>query len=494
MARPERRHGSWRQASAFATRAGPCQKQIAAPFARPAGRNASATGVIDVTRAVTAHRLKSSPVTRLEGRARLPGDKAISHRALMLGALAVGETTIQGTREGHDVVSTVAALRQLGATLEHLGGGEWRIHGVGVGGFREPADMLDLGDSGTPARMLTGLLASHDFTSFVTGGPTLRRRPMSRVIEPLSRMGARFVTRTGGYLPMAIIGPQIALPIEHRMSALSSQVKSAILMAALNTPGETTVIEPQPTRDHTELLMEGFGATLRRRRLDDGALAVTVVGQPELVGRALVVPGDPSIGAFAVVAASVLRGSDVTVMNVGVNPLRAGLFETLREMGADLRFGNTRVMSGEAVADIRVRGGELRCVDVPAARAPTMIDEYPALAVAAACAAGTSRMAGLAELRGGDGDRLASVAQGLTANGVKTELGADYLHVHGMAGSVPGGGVVASGFDYRVAMAFLVLGMAARAPVAIDNATAIDTSFPGFITMMNSLGARIGDV
>jgi 3-phosphoshikimate 1-carboxyvinyltransferase len=342
--------------------------------------------------------------------------------------------------------------------------------------------------------MLTGLLATHDFTSFVTGGPYLQRRSMSRVIEPLSRMGARFVSRSGGRLPMAIIGPQVAMPIEHRMSATSSQVKSAILMAALNTPGETTVIEPEPTRDHTELMMEDFGATLRRRRLEGGALAITVVGQPELKGRALVVPGDPSIAAFAVVAAALVRGSDITVMNVGVNPLRAGLFETLLEMGADLTFANRRSMGGEAVADIRVRGGDLRPVDVPASRAPTMIDEYPALAVAAACAAGTSRMEGLADLRGEDGDRLAGVAAGLAANGVKTELGADFLHVHGMAGIVPGGGMVRTGFDHRVAMAFLVLGMAARAPVSIDDATPIDIGFPGFIPMMNGLGARIGDV
>lgn len=445
-------------------------------------------------RAVTAHQLKSSPVTRFEGRARLPGDKAISHRALMLGALAVGETAIQGAREAPDMVATATALRQLGATLEHLGGGEWRIHGVGVGGLREPDDIVHLGDSGTSARMLAGLLATHDFTSFVTGGPYLQRRSMVRVIEPLSRMGARFIARSGSRLPMAITGPQIALPIEHRMSARSSQVKSAILMAALNAPGETTVIEPEATRDHTELLMEGFGATLRRQRLEGGALSITVVGQPELKGRALVVPSDPSIAAFAAVAAAIVKGSDVTIMNVGINPLRAGLFETLREMGAGLTYDNRRTMGGEPVADIRVKGGELRCVDVPADRAATMIDEYPALAVAAACAAGTTRMMGIGDLRTDDGDKLASVAAGLAASGVKSELGADFLHVHGMAGTVPGGGMAETGSDYHVAMAFLVLGMAAKAPVAIDDATPIDTSFPGFITMMNGLGARIGDV
>jgi len=472
----------------------PVKSKLPRPFARPGGRAASVRGVVDAMRAHSAHQLKSSPVTRLEGRARLPGDKAISHRALMLGALAVGETTIQGAREGTDMVSTATALRQLGATLDHRGGGEWRIHGVGVGGLREPDDIVHLGDSGAPARMLVGMLASHDLTSFVTGGFNLRSRSMIRVIEPLSRMGARFVSRDGGHLPLAITGPRTAMPIEHRMSTRSSQVKSAILMAALNTPGETTVIEPEATPDHTELLMESFGATLRRQRLDDGALAITVVGQPELAGRALVIPGDPSIAAFAVVAAAAVKGADVTVMNVGLNPLRAGLFETLREMGADLSFGNRRGMGGEPVADIRVKGGELRCVDVPTSRAPTMIDEYPVLAVAAACATGTSRMTGLAELRGDEGDKLALIAAGLSANGVKCELGADFLHVHGMAGMVPGGGVAETGSDHLVALAFLVLGMAARAPVAIDDATPIDTSAPGFITMMNVLGARIGDV
>lgn len=494
MADRGQRHASRRQARAFATHASPCQKQIAAPVRPPGRGTASMRGVSVVTRAVTAHQLKSSPVARLEGRARLPGDKAISHRALMLGALAVGETTIQGMREGADVVATAAALRDLGAGLEHLGGGEWRIHGVGVGGLREPEDIVNLGDSGTPARMLIGLLASHDITSFVTGGPYLHRRPMNRVVDPLTRMGARFVARSGGRLPMAITGPKIALPIEHRMSARSSQVKSAILMAGLNTPGETTVIEPEPTRDHTELLMEGFGATLRKTRLEGGGLSITIVGQPELGGKALVVPGDPSMGAFAVVAAAIVKSSDVTVMNVGVNPLRAGLFETLREMGADLRFDNRRSMGGEPVADIQVKGSELRQVDVPAARAPTMIDEYPALAVAAACAAGTSRMAGLAELRNGDVDQLAAIAAALAANGVKSELGPDYLHVHGTAGNVSGGGMVKTGLDYRLTMAALVLGMAAKAPVAIDDAAAIDIAFPGFITMMNVMGARIGDV
>ncbi|QQS14841.1 MAG: 3-phosphoshikimate 1-carboxyvinyltransferase [Rhodospirillales bacterium] len=439
-------------------------------------------------------KLVSRPVARLEGRARAPGDKSISHRALMFGAIAVGETTIEGLLEGEDVLSTAAALRQLGAQVEPTGPGAWRARGTGVGGFREPADVLDMGNSGTSARLLSGLLASHAFTSFMTGDASLRGRPMLRVIEPLSRMGARFTARAGGRLPMAVTGPEITLPIEYRLPVASAQVKSAILLAGLNTPGETTVVEPELTRDHTERMLEGFGATVRVRVLDDGARAVTIVGQPELTGgRHIVVPGDPSSAAFAVVAAAILPGSDVTVENVGLNPTRAGLYATLREMGADLVEENPRVMGGERVADIRVRGGRLKGVDVPPHRAPSMIDEYPILAVAAAVAEGTTRMLGVAELRAKESDRLASVAAGLAANGVRHDIGADFLHVHGAGGAPAGGGLVATHLDHRIAMAFLVLGMASRAAVAVDDARPIDTSFPGFTAMMNALGANIAE-
>jgi 3-phosphoshikimate 1-carboxyvinyltransferase len=431
-------------------------------------------------------------VARLAGRVRAPGDKSISHRALMFGALSVGETTIEGLLEGEDILSTAAALRQLGVAADRLGDGAWRVRGVGVGGLREPPDVLDMGNSGTSARLLSGLLASHTFTSFMTGDASLRRRPMLRVIEPLSRMGARFVARDGGRLPMAITGAADMLPITYRLPVASAQVKSAVLLAGLNTPGETTVIEPEPTRDHTERMLAGFGANFRVETLDDGARAVTIVGQPELMGsHHIVVPGDPSSAAFAVVAAAIRPGSEVLVENVGINPTRAGLYTTLRDMGAALAFENERVMGGEPVADIRVKGSGLRGVDVPPQRAPSMIDEYPVLAVAAACAEGTTRLLGVAELRAKESDRLASVAAGLQANGVRFEIGADFLHVEGRGGAVPGGGLVATHLDHRIAMAFLVLGVAAKAPVAVDDGAPIATSFPSFVGLMNGLGAKI---
>jgi 3-phosphoshikimate 1-carboxyvinyltransferase len=305
-------------------------------------------------------------------------------------------------------------------------------------------------------------------------------------------MGARFVAREGGRLPMAITGAPVMLPIEYRLPVASAQVKSAILLAGLNTPGETTVIEPEPTRDHTERMLEGFGATVRTSAMNDGARAITIVGQPELMGnRHIVVPGDPSSAAFAVVASAIRPGSDVTVENVGVNPTRAGLYETLREMGAALSFENPRVMGGEPVADIRVKGGVLKGVDVPPERAPSMIDEYPVLAVAAACAGGTTRMQGVAELRAKESDRLASVAAGLEANGVRFEMGPDFLHVHGTGRAVPGGGMVKTHLDHRIAMAFLVLGLVATNAVAVDDGSPINTSFPGFAALMNGLGAKI---
>lgn len=439
-----------------------------------------------------SQKLVSAPVARLEGRVRAPGDKSISHRALMFGAVTVGETTIEGLLEGEDILSSAAALRLLGATVDRTGEGAWRVRGVGVGGFREPPDVLDMGNSGTAARLLSGLIASHAFTSFMTGDASMRRRPMMRVIEPLSRMGARFVSREGGRLPMAVTGAPTMMPIEYRLPVASAQVKSAILLAGLNTPGETTVIEPEPTRDHTERMLEGFGATVRTKALEDGARAITIVGQPELAGsRHIVVPGDPSSAAFAVVAAAIRPGSDVLVENVGINPTRAGLYETLREMGAALTFENQRVMGGETVADIRIKGGALKGIDVPAHRAPSMIDEYPVLAVAAACAEGTTRMQGVAELRAKESDRLASVAAGLEANGVRFEIGTDYLHVQGCNGAPPGGGLVAAHLDHRIAMAFLVLGTAAKSAVAIDDGATINTSFPGFAALMNGLGAKV---
>jgi len=407
----------------------------------------------------------------------------------MFGALALGETVVTGLLQGEDVLRTAAALRALGAqiTCER---DIWRVRGFGVGGGREPDDVLDLGNSGTSARLLSGILASHPFTSFMTGDGSLRKRPMQRVIEPLQRMGARFEAREGGRMPLAIVGTDEMVPIEYTLPVASAQVKSCILLAGLNTAGETTVIEPEATRDHTERMLRHFGAEVRVTSLDGGrGKRITVVGWPELKGRDIVVPGDPSSAAFAVVAACIRPGSDVLVENVGVNPLRAGLYKTLREMGAAIVFENEREVGGEPVADLHVKGGGLKGVEVPAERAPSMIDEYPILAVAASYAEGTTRMLGLAELRAKESDRLSSVAAGLAVNGVRHEMGTDDLIVHG--GSVPGGGLVKTHLDHRIAMSFLVLGLGAQEPVAVDDGSPIDTSFPGFATLMGGLGAKI---
>lgn len=436
-------------------------------------------------------RLIARPVARLEGSVRAPGDKSVSHRALMFGALALGETVVTGLLQGEDVLSTAAALRALGAEVSR-DDDVWRIRGFGVGGGREPEQVLDLGNSGTSARLLSGILASHPFTSFITGDSSLRRRPMQRVIEPLSRMGARFQSRDGHRMPLAIVGTDEMVPIEYELPVASAQVKSCILLAGLNTAGETTVIEPEATRDHTERMLRHFGAEIRVIPIEDGpGKRITVVGWPELRGRDIVVPGDPSSAAFAVVAACIRPGSDIVVENVGVNPLRAGLYTTLREMGANLTFHKEREVGGEPVADLHVKGGGLKGVDVPPERAPSMIDEYPILSVAAAYAEGATQMRGLAELRAKESDRLSSVAAGLAANGVKHEMGADSLTVHGTGAAPAGGGLVATRLDHRIAMAFLVMGLGAREPVAVDDGSPIDTSFPGFATMMNGLGAKI---
>jgi 3-phosphoshikimate 1-carboxyvinyltransferase len=413
----------------------------------------------------------------------------------MIGALALGETTVQGLLEGEDVLRTAAALRALGAGLHHdPEQGLWRIRGFGVGGGREPADVLDLGNSGTSARLLAGILASHPFTSVLTGDASLRSRPMKRVTDPLSRMGARFEGREGGRLPLAIVGTDEMLPIEYRLPVASAQIKSAILLAGLNAAGETTIVELEATRDHTERMLRHFGAEVRVAPAEGGGKRITVVGWPELKARDIVVPGDPSSAAFAAVAAAIRPGSDITIENVGINPLRTGLYRTLSEMGADIMFENRREVGGEPVADLHVRGGGLKGIEVPAERAPTMIDEYPILAIAAACAEGTTRMLGLAELRAKESDRLSSVAAGLQANGVRHETGPDSLAVHGTGAAPAGGGLVTTHLDHRIAMSFLVLGLATREPVAVDDGSPIDTSFPGFTRIMNQLGGRIGPV
>lgn len=441
--------------------------------------------------------LRSSPAGPLAGEARLPGDKSVSHRAVMLGALAVGETKITGLLEGEDMLRTIAAVRALGADARPGSeDGAWRIRGVGVGGLAEPEDVLDMGNSGTGARLLLGLLATHDLTAFMTGDASLRGRPMRRVTEPLAQMGAGIRTREGGRLPLVITGAREPLPIAYRLPVASAQVKSAVLLAGLNTPGETSVVEQQPTRDHTERMLRHFGAELRIAEEPDGGRRITLTGQPELQAADIVVPGDISSAAFPLVAALIAEGSGVMLRNVGINPGRTGLLATLAEMGADIAITDRREAAGEPVADLAVAAGPLRGIEVPAERAPSMIDEYPILAVAAAFAKGRTVMRGLGELRVKESDRLAAIATGLDACGVRVEADADSLTVHGSgggAGSVPGGGTVETHYDHRIAMSFLVLGLAAAKPVTIDDGRAMATSFPGFVPLLNGLGARIGE-
>jgi 3-phosphoshikimate 1-carboxyvinyltransferase len=430
------------------------------------------------------------PANPLVGRIRVPGDKSISHRALMLGALAIGRTEISGLLEGEDVLATAAALGMLGATVTADGDGRWEVDGIGIGGLAEPEDLLDLGNSGTAARLLLGILATHPITAFVTGDASLRRRPMGRVVDPLSSIGARFVTGKGR-LPLAVSGAANPIPISYRLPVPSAQVKSAVLLAGLNTPGKTTVIEPQPTRDHTERMLRHFGAAVTTEPEEKGGRRVTVEGFPELVAAPIVVPGDPSSAAFPLVAALIVAGSDVIIEGVGINPLRTGLLECLREMGADIALLNERDEGGEPVADIRARAGALTGADIPAGRAPTMIDEYPILAVAAACARGRTVMRGLAELRVKESDRLSAIAAGLASCGVHVAVEGDNLIIDG-AGNVPAGdALIATQLDHRIAMAFLVLGLAADRPVRIDDAAPIATSFPGFIGLMKGLGGAI---
>ncbi len=424
----------------------------------------------------------------LAGRISVPGDKSISHRALMFAALAVGETRIDGLLEGEDVLRTAAALRALGASVQH-DGAVWRVAGRGVAGLAEPADILDMGNSGTAARLLTGMLASHDLFAVMTGDASLRRRPMQRVTAPLTLCGAQFYARAGGRLPLAIQGAQDAMPIHYRVPVASAQVKSAILLAGLNAPGRTVVEEAAATRDHTEAMLRHFGAEVTVE-LDGAGRVITLAGQPELRARDVTVPGDPSSAAFPLAAALLAPGSAVTVAGVGLNPLRTGLFATLLEMGADLTVAAERVAGGETVGDVTVRHGLLRGVDVPPGRAPAMIDEYPILAVIAAFAQGTTRMRGLAELRVKESDRLAATAAMLQAAGATVAIKGDDLLVEGAA-ALPGGCTVATHMDHRLAMSALVMGLGTQQPVAVDDAAFIETSFPGFAALMRGLGGDI---
>ncbi len=428
----------------------------------------------------------------LAGRVRVPGDKSMSHRALMFGALAVGRTTVAGLLDGDDVRRTAAAVSALGARVERHGDGGWTIDGVGIGSMVEPPRVLDLGNSGTGARLLMGIVATHPFVTMFTGDASLTRRPMRRVTEPLSLFGAEFVSRRGGLLPMAVIGTEQPMPIEYRVPVASAQVKSAVLLAALNAPGRTVVIEPVATRDHTERMLRHFGASVGVEEIEAGGRRIELEGQPELRPAALDLPADPSSAAFPMVAALLREGSDIVLENVGLNRLRTGLIDTLIEMGGSIEILNPRLSGDEPVGDLRVRGSRLKGITVPADRAPSMIDEYPILAVAAAAAEGTTRMLGLEELKVKESDRLAAIGRGLAANGVRAVIDGGTLEVAGCGGPPPGGGHVEAELDHRIAMSFLVLGTAARARVTIDDGATIETSFPDFAGLMSRLGAAIG--
>lgn len=432
---------------------------------------------------------KSGPLT---GVAEVPGDKSISHRSLIFGAMAVGETKISGLLEGQDVLDTAKAMRAFGATVTRLGEGAWTVNGVGVGGFQEPGDVLDVGNSGTGARLIMGTMATTPITATFTGDASLRKRPMGRVTDPLSLFGARAYGRKGGRLPMTIVGAANPVPVRYALPVASAQVKSAVLLAGLNAPGETVVIEKEPTRDHSERMLLGFGAELHVEKNGEGHVIV-LKGQPELRPQTVAVPRDPSSAAFPVCAALIVEGSDILVPGVSQNLTRNGVYLTLVEMGADIDFQNPREEGGEPVADLRVRfSGEMKGIEVPPERAPSMIDEYPVLSVVAAFSTGKTVMRGVKELRVKESDRIDAMARGLEACGVRIEEDEDTLIVHGCgAGGVPGGATCATHIDHRIAMSFLVCGLASRSPVAVDDGSPIQTSFPVFEGLMRSLGAEI---
>ncbi len=435
--------------------------------------------------------LLSSAAGALSGTVTVPGDKSISHRAIMLGGLAIGETRIQGLLEGEDVLATAAALRAFGATATRHGAGSWSVWGVGVGGLLEPTTALDMGNSGTSTRLLMGLAASCPIRTTFVGDASLSSRPMGRVIAPLTQMGAAFQARDGGRLPLTLTGRTPLLPIRYVLPVASAQVKSAILLAGLSTPGITTVIEHEPTRDHSERMLRGFGAEVWTETVADGT-AIHVRGEAELTPCDIIVPGDPSSAGFPTVAACILPGSDVLVRNVGLNPTRNGLYRVLADMGAQIAYENAREVGGEPVADLRITGTTLRAVETAPDIAASMIDEYPICFIAAALAQGTSRFTGLAELRVKESDRLATMAAGLAACGVRVREGADWIEIDGSGGEpVPGGATIAAKLDHRIAMSFAVLGMRAKQPITIDDRTPIATSFPSFIPMMQGLGANL---
>lgn len=436
--------------------------------------------------------MTSTPCGALSGVAEVPGDKSVSHRSLILGAMAVGETKISGLLEGQDVLDTAKAMRAFGAEVTDHGGGKWSVHGVGVGGFAEPDQVIDCGNSGTGVRLIMGAMATSPITATFTGDASLNGRPMARVTDPLALFGMQAVGRVGGRLPMTLVGATDPVPVEYTTPVPSAQVKSAVLLAGLNAPGHTVVTEREATRDHTERMLAGFGAEIAVEDTEDGR-RITLTGQPELQPQTIAVPRDPSSAAFPVCAALIVPGSDVLVPGIGLNPTRAGLYTTLREMGADLTYENERVEGGEPVADLRARySPDMKGIEVPPDRAASMIDEYPVLSVVAANATGVTMMTGVKELRVKESDRIDAMAVGLRANGVSVDEGEDWWSVSGMGpGNVPGGATCASHLDHRIAMSFLILGMAAQNAVSVDDGGPIATSFPIFEPLMGALGAQL---
>ncbi len=428
----------------------------------------------------------------LAGTAKVPGDKSISHRSLILGAMCIGKTTIEGLLEGQDVLDTAKAMRAFGAEVTDHGGGSWSVVGVGDGGFAEPENVIDCGNSGTGVRLIMGAMATSPIVATFTGDASLNGRPMARVTDPLALFGCQAVGRKGGRLPMTLVGAETPVPVRYTVPVPSAQVKSAVLLAGLNAPGQTVVIEAEATRDHTERMLAGFGAEIAVEDTDAGRV-ITLTGQPELKPQHIEVPRDPSSAAFPVCAALIVPGSDVLVPGIGLNPTRAGLFTTLREMGADLTYENERIEGGEPVADLRSKfSPDLKGIEVPPERAASMIDEYPVLSVVASYAQGDTVMRGVKELRVKESDRIDAMAVGLRANGIEVQDGPDWWIVSGKGhGNVAGGALCASHLDHRIAMSFLILGMASQNPVRVDDGGPIATSFPIFEPLMQQLGAQV---
>lgn len=424
----------------------------------------------------------------LKGEIEVPGDKSISHRALIFSSQAIGTSTISGLLEGEDVIATANALRSLGVNITQ-NGDKWTVDGVGVGGLTEPDKVLDMGNTGTGARLLMGLVATYPFTTHFTGDESLCSRPMARVTKPLEEMGVNFESREGVRFPLAVKGSSHAIPITYELPVASAQVKSAILLAGLNCRGKTSVIEPVATRDHTELMLKGFGADIEVTKIENNGCKITITGHPELKAQDIYIPGDPSSAAFVVVAALIVPGSEVLVKNICINPLRTGLYTTLLEMGADIKFVNERIVAGDKVADLAVKYSKLKGIKVPAERAPSMIDEYPVLSIAASCASGETLMEGLEELKVKESNRLQSIADGLAACGIDFDMGEDSLLVRG--GKITGGKTVKTNMDHRIAMSFLVMGMVSEKPVTVDDSHMINTSFPDFIGLVNKLGGKL---